>query len=75
MGPSIVDTLFKQQKIVAKEIAILFDKKYHATISFGFNQTEAYLPPLVRNRVYIDSPFLWSLNYQGVLYDGRKFKE
>ena len=41
---------------------------------FGWDNTIQFTPPLVKNHILADSPFMWNINYQGVLYGDNRIR-
>ena len=42
---------------------------------FGWDNTALFTLPLVKNHILVDSPFMWNINYQGVLYGDNRIRE
>ena len=70
-----MEHLFLQNKIENKTVGFQFDKELNANATFGFSNGSDYVGALTRNRVYMQSPFMWNLNYQGIMYDSERINE
>lgn len=71
----MVDNLFLQDRIQEKIVSFSFDLDLNGNITFGYSNKTNYVQPLVRNRINVQSPYMWNLNYQGVMYNGQRINE
>ena len=67
--------LYDHEKIANLIISFHFDWDLNANVTFGFYDTSYFEHGLVKNRCYLESPFIWNINYQGVLYDDEVINE
>ena len=74
-GPSYVDALFSSGQILNKTVGFVCNSTSNNLFSyFGWDNTALFTPPLVKNHILADSPFMWNINYQGVIYGDNRIR-